>query len=176
MQVLNEDEKNKITYVGIGEITVGYEGDILKISSLGSCIGLVLFPKDSDFSKKIAIMGHVMLANAPKKNEKKIKNRWGPAKYADEAVPTMIGKLEKLGFHVSTINAKIVGGANMFGHGSKTLKIGQTNEKMIKRLLSQNKIPICKSFTGGDVGMSVKYIVKDHLLIVQPTGGQPIFL
>lgn len=176
MQAPIEDEQTKITYVGIGEIAIGYENDILKISSLGSCIGLILYPKNNNFGNKVAIMGHVMLANSPKKTAKKIKNRWGPAKYADEAVPTMIKKLEKIGIICANIEGKIVGGANMFGHGSRTLQIGKTNEKMIKRILSSYKIPIQKSFTGGDVGMSVKYVVKDHLLIVQPTGGQPIIL
>lgn len=176
MQAPKEDEKTRITYVGIGEIAIGHENDILKISSLGSCIGLILYPKNNNFGEKIAIMGHVMLADSPKKNEKKIHNRWGPAKYADEAVPTMIEKLEEFGIDSTRICAKLVGGANMFGHGSKSLQIGKTNEKKIKRLLSFYKIPIQKSFTGGDVGMSVRYIVKDHQLIVQPTGGQSIVL
>lgn len=176
MHMLRDYERSRITYVGIGEIALGYENDLLKISSLGSCIGLVLYPKNNNFCKKIAVMGHIMLAHSPKKGEKKIRNRWGPAKYADEAVPVMIRELEKQGLHITNISAKIVGGANMFGHGSKSLQIGKNNEKMIKKLLSENKIPIDKSFTGGDVGMSVKYIVKENLLIIQPTGEQPISL
>ena len=169
-------ENKRIAYVGIGEIVSGDEEDILKISSLGSCIGVVLFPKNTDYCSKVAVMGHIMLPNSPKEGGKKIHNRWGPAKYADKAVPAMIKMMEELGIKIDNIAAKIVGGANMFGHGSKTLQIGKNNEKMTKRLLSNSKIQIKRSFTGGDIGMSVIYIVEEDLLTVQPTGGAPIIL
>ncbi|MCK5158464.1 MAG: chemotaxis protein CheD [Candidatus Heimdallarchaeota archaeon] len=176
MDVPENYENKRIAFVGIGEIVSGDEEDILKISSLGSCIGVVLFPKNTDYSSKVAVMGHIMLPYSPKKGEKKIPNRWGPAKYAEKAVPTMILMMQELGIKVDNIGAKIVGGANMFGHGSKTLQIGKTNEKVTKKLLLDHKIQIKRSFTGGDIGMSVTYVVKDNLLTVQPTGGAPIIL
>ncbi|MHA1198298.1 MAG: chemotaxis protein CheD [Candidatus Heimdallarchaeaceae archaeon] len=168
-------EDKRIVYVGIGEIASGDETDILKISSLGSCIGVVLFPNDSE-SSKAAVMGHIMLPSSPKEGKKKIHNRWGPAKYADIAVPTMIETMVDLGIKKENIRAKIVGGANMFGHGSQTLQIGKNNEIETKKLLSKNKIHIQRSFTGGDIGMSVVYVVEKKLLTVQPTGGLPIIL
>ncbi len=175
MDTEKNSEEKRIAYVGIGEIVSGYENDILKISSLGSCIGVVLFPEDK-ISSRVAVMGHIMLPHSPKDGAKKIHNRWGPAKYADKAVPTMIEMMCDLGINIENIGAKIVGGANMFGHGSKTLQIGKNNEIITKKLLSKNKIHIQRSFTGGDIGMSVIYDVKDDLLTVQPTGGTPIIL
>ena len=176
MDAPTKQDNKKTEYVGIGEIVSGDENDILKISSLGSCIGVVLFPKDTEYNSKFAVMGHIMLPTSPKEGERKIHNRWGPAKYADKAIPTMIKMMEKLGIKVDNIVAKIVGGAHMFGHGSKTLQIGKNNEKMTKKLLSNHKIQIKRSFTGGDIGMSVIYVVKDNLLTVQPTGGVPIII
>lgn len=176
MDVQENYENKRIAFVGIGEIVSGEDEDILKISSLGSCIGVVLFPKNTDYCSKVAVMGHIMLPYLPKEGEKKIPNRWGPAKYAEKAVPTMIQMMQELGLKVDNIAAKIVGGANMFGHGSKTLQIGKTNEKVTKKLLLEHKIQIKRSFTGGDIGMSVTYVVEDNLLTVQPTGGAPIIL
>ncbi len=175
MDTAKNGENKNIAYVGIGEIISGDENNILKISSLGSCIGVVLFPKEN-INLKVAVMGHIMLPYSPKDGEKKIRNRWGPAKYADKAIPTMVEMMEKLGVKTENILAKLVGGANMFGHGSKTLAIGKNNEKVTKKLLSQHKIHIQRSFTGGDIGMSVSYDVEKNLLIVQPTGGTPIYL
>lgn len=176
MDAPKRQENKRIAYVGIGEIVSGDENDILKISSLGSCIGLILFPKNTDYSSKTAVMGHIMLPNSPKEGDKKIHNRWGPAKYADKAIPTMIEMMEKLGVKMDNIGAKIVGGAHMFGHGSRTLQIGKNNEIMTKRLLMNNKIQIKRTFTGGDIGMSVIYNVEEDLLTVQPTGGLPIII
>ena len=176
MDAPKECKNKRIAYVGIGEIISGDVENILKISSLGSCIGVVLFPKNPDYCSKVAVMGHIMLPYSPKDGEKKIPNRWGPAKYAEKAIPTMIQMMEELGINVDNIGAKIVGGANMFGHGSKTLQIGKTNERVTKKLLLDHKIQIKRSFTGGDIGMSVTYVVEDNLLTVQPTGGAPIIL
>ena len=169
----NENNDGKTTYVGIGEIVIGNENDILKISSLGSCIGLILFPKPGTFRVKVAIMSHIMLPTSPKDDAKPSGWKWGPAKYADKAVHTMFKQLKEVGVIQETIRAQVVGGAQMFGHGSKTLQIGQNNARETKKLLSELNIPIQKSFTGGDTGMSVVYYVNDNALRVRTTGGEP---
>jgi chemotaxis protein CheD len=172
----NETNDGKTTYVGIGEIVIGYENDILKISSLGSCIGLVLYPKPGSFHQKIAIMGHIMLPKSPSKDAKPTGRKWGPAKYADVAVHTMVVRLKEIGVYRETILAKMVGGAKMFGHGSKTLQIGKNNARETKRNLAELYIPIQRSFTGGDTGMSVIYNISSSSLIVRTTGGEPMRL
>ena len=164
------ENNGKTTYVGIGEIAIGYEDDILKISSLGSCIGLILYPKPGTFDKKVAVMGHIMLPTSPKKDAP-TGRKWGPAKYADKAVQTMVKQLLDIGVVLETIKAKMVGGAKMFGHGSKTLHIGRNNARETRRLLLDLNISILRSFTGGDTGMSVVYDVNKNTLIVKTTGG-----
>ncbi len=168
-------DKKVIKYIGIGEATIGYTNEILKISSLGSCIGLILYPTKQPLNQDMAIMGHIMLPSAGPKNNKTT-NRWGPAKYADEAVPYMIKQLEKKKFKPSDLSSKIVGGANMFGHASSTLKIGKTNAKITKRLLSENDVRIRRTFTGGDTGMSVVYDVSERSLIIKQTGGEEMVI
>ena len=55
MDAPTKQDNKKTEYVGIGEIVSGDENDILKISSLGSCIGVVLFPKDTEYNSKFAV-------------------------------------------------------------------------------------------------------------------------
>ena len=54
-------------FVGIAEIAIGHSGDILKITALGSCIGLVIYPISvNDISQRCAVFGHIMLSQSPK--------------------------------------------------------------------------------------------------------------
>ncbi len=171
---MSNDEVEKVTYIGIGEIALGHNGDILRISSLGSCIGLLIYSKNP-VNGNVAVIGHIMLPTSSK-TETKRENKWGPAKYADEAVPLMIKKLERASVKKENMSAKIVGGANMFGHGSQTLKIGKNNEIEVRRLLSEEKIELVRSYTGGDTGMSVTYIVKNNTMTIRLTGGEIVKL
>ncbi|MHA1227203.1 MAG: chemotaxis protein CheD [Candidatus Hodarchaeales archaeon] len=165
--------QNKTKYIGIGELELGFEGEILKIAALGSCIGLVFYPSKRNI-KKCAVMAHIMLSESP--DSKKSIKRWGPAKYADLAIPRMINLLEKEGIPKNKIEAKMVGGARMSGHGSITLRIGENNIFQVKNLLKEYKIPLKDSYTGGDTGMSVKFHIDSYLLIVTPTGGTSVYL
>lgn len=166
---------NHTHYVGIGEIKIGFAEDNLKISSLGSCIGLIIYPKDK-CPKKCAVMGHIMLPRSIKNERKSSKGRWGPTRFADLAVPAMIEQLEKVvgKSRRKSFVAKMIGGAEMFGYTKLTMKIGEENARVTKALLKEEKIHVIKEFTGGDTGMSVDFCVDDYTLTVKPTGGKPI--
>lgn len=160
-------------YVGIGEVKLGCLKDRLKITTLGSCIGLIIYP-DDDNPEKCAVMGHIMLPKSQGREPKKY--TFGPTRFADIAIPTMIKKLEKaVGKHRrKSFVANMIGGAEMFGYTKITLKIGKENAQVTKSLLKEQNIPLIKEFTGGDTGMSVEFRVTDYSLSVRPTGGKPI--
>ncbi len=174
-----EENSGQQYFVDIGQIKLGFEGDRLRISSLGSCIGLVLYPDDSN-PKKCAIMGHIMLPQSKEKDRKnpERKNRFGPTRFADIAIPEMIKRLEDASGRTrrKRFVAKMIGGAEMFGYTKLTLSIGKENAKMTKALLKKEKVPIIKEFTGGDTGMSVIFQVNDYILKVKPTGGKSIII
>lgn len=166
-------------FVDIGETRVGFYGDLLRISSLGSCIGLILYPDDAN-SKKCAVMGHIMLPKSRERDDNRPikKYRFGPRRFADIAIPAMIKDLVKetgKGRRKKFI-AKMIGGAQMFGYTKLTLRIGEENAEMTKKLLKEAKIPLVREFTGGDTGMSVTFTVSDYLLRVRPTGGKSIIV
>ena len=164
-------------YVDISQIVIGRSDDQLKIPALGSCVGLVIYPKNLQSPNRCAIMGHIML---PESHERKITKNQSkeelPAKYSDKAIPHMIEKLQQLGYPPKTFEAKLVGGAKMFGKSSDTLDIGKENIEASKNYLKLHKIPLAKQFTGGDRGMNVKFIVRDYKMVVTPTGGSSVIL
>ncbi len=168
--------QGKEKYVGIGEVHLGFSNDHLKISSLGSCIGLVIYPNDEN-NDRCATMGHIMLPKAPCNDlsKTKRKSKWKETRFADVAVPIMIRNLNKaIGYRSvrrEAFVAKMIGGAEMFGMTKLSYKIGKENTYMTKQLLKQNKIPLIKEFTGGDTGMSVDFNVSEYTLRIKPTGG-----
>ena len=169
--------ESKVKYVDISKIVTGYSNDILKIPALGSCIGLVIYPRNIPRPDRVAVMGHIMLPESHKKTNtiaQKKKNL--PGKFSDQAVPKIIAKLEKLGFSRRDLDAKMVGGAKMFSTSSDTLDIGKENTRVTTNLLHDFKIPLVKHFTGGDRGMKVRFNVKNYELLVTPTGKSPIIL
>ena len=176
-QLLNRERRDstpgKTHYVGIGEVKLGCSNDCLKITTLGSCIGLIIYPED-DNPEKCAVMGHIMLPKSQGREPKKY--TFGPTRFADIAITTMIKELEKaVGKHRrKSFVANMIGGAEMFGYTKITLKIGKENAQVTKALLKEEKIPLIKEFTGGDTGMSVEFRIADYSLIVRPTGGKPI--
>jgi chemotaxis protein CheD len=166
------DSKGKCTYIGIGEIAFGYPGDFLKISSLGSCIGLVIYPEINEISNRCAIMGHIML---PKAHGIKYRNKatklGRKAKYADEAIPAMIEALECQKRYSERLVAKMAGGAKMFGQKSVTFDIGKENSQVVKSLLKSMNIPLLRYHIGGETGMRVSFDVSNYNLFVTPIGG-----
>ncbi|MFX0209875.1 MAG: chemotaxis protein CheD [Candidatus Hodarchaeota archaeon] len=183
-----EHSSEKETYIDIGEIAIGNFGDLLKITSIGSCIALVLYPITiTEPRKRFAVMSHIMLPyypsgdNIPKnlreKNQKWYpEKRYGPAKYADKAVPLMIDILEEHGYHRKHCAAKLAGGAKMFEKTAFTLNIGKENIRVTKNLLKHNEISLSSYYAGGDIGMNVTFSVKDYRLIVKPTGKAAVIL
>ena len=175
--VLPNSFQFNVIYVNISKIVIGFSNEILKIPALGSCIGLVIYPRNITYPDRIAVMGHIMLPLSRKKMTTKTRTRnYPPAKYSDQAVPTMIAKLEKLGYSKGDLNAKMVGGAKMFTSSSDALDIGRENTRATINHLQEYKIPLVKHYTGGERGMKVNFIVKDYEMIVTPTGGSPIIL
>jgi chemotaxis protein CheD len=182
------DSKANIIEIRIGESAVGYAGDILKIVSVGSCIGLVIYPKHLVESERCAIMAYIMLAQSPPKGQlingitvsplikRKNDKDFGPVKIADKAVPIILNEFKKLGHSVKQLEAKMVGGAKLFSHPNGTLLIGKENVDYTKFLLDHYKIPLNNFLTGGESGMAVIFDVTTYQMIVTPVGGLPIAL
>ncbi|HWQ68051.1 MAG TPA: chemotaxis protein CheD [Methanospirillum sp.] len=153
------DQKD-LVIIGIGEWSVGTM--VMTTIGLGSCVGLILH----DDEKNIGGMAHVMLPKSSgKPNER-------AGKYADTAVEVLLKDLGAKGCKVSSLKAKLAGGASMFQNFSGNLNIGERNVDTIRELLKQLSIPIIRQDVGGTVGRTITYFPKENgrLVIRQADG------
>lgn len=150
--------------VGIGEIKVADNYEVINCLALGSCVAIILYePK-----LKVGAIAHVML---PESNgTKKAKNS---AKYADRAIKEMIRALKRRGAEKQKLIAKVVGGAHMFKvNDSFVNNVGSRNVMAARTILNYEGIKIISEDTGGDYGRSVKFYTTDGSLKICSKKGE----
>ena len=131
--------------VGISDLNVAKDGDVLVTYALGSCVGICLY----DPVMKIAGLSHIMLPSSqgfPPGQQ--------PYKFADTAIPILVRKMEQAGAQRIRLRAKIAGGAQMFAgvNNSSLANIGQRNVAAVKAELAKLRIAIIAEDTGKNYG------------------------
>ena len=132
--------------VGISDLAVSKSPDVLATYALGSCVGICLY----DEGNKIGGLAHIML---PSSKEVSIKND-NYKKYADSGIYLLVKELEKAGANMSSLKAKIAGGAQMFAT-SMIMSIGERNVKAVKTVLAAYKIGIVAQQVGDNFGRTL---------------------
>jgi chemotaxis protein CheD len=148
--------------VRMGELAVTRTpGDTLVSIGLGSCIGLCLI----DRRRQVIGLAHVMLpAGGPGDM---------PGKFAPSAVPALVSELKKLGAVPSSLEAILVGGAQMFSFGNSgagRLDVGARNEAATREALKEAKIPVLAHATGGSTGRTVRVTPDEPRVVVKEAG------
>lgn len=115
---------------------------------LGSCIGVGIF----DPVVKIGGLLHLMLPDSTS-----FKDTSKPAKFADLGIPLMLEEMVKNGASIMRMQAKLVGGAQMFtGMDEKmVLNIGMRNVEKVREILQGYKIKILSEEVGGNRGRTM---------------------
>ncbi|GAB6088212.1 chemotaxis protein CheD [Alkaliphilus crotonatoxidans] len=155
---------HNIIKVGMADLKVVKEPDILTTLGLGSCVGIALY----DRIKQIAGLAHIMLPSSIQ-----IKNNQNKAKFADTAIEMLIEEMVKQGASQGRLTAKIAGGAQMFSFGSSgsdLMKIGHRNTIATKEILNQFNIPILSEDTGGNYGRTIEFYSVNGDLLVKTIG------
>lgn len=136
--------------VGIADLKVGKETDVLATYALGSCVGICLYDAD----KKIAGLAHIMLPLSKDATGSKDtpENR---RRYADTGITELIQTMSLAGASTSRLTAKIAGGAQMFSTNSAVFNIGERNVAAVKKILSAYRIRIIAEETGLNYGRTV---------------------
>lgn len=134
--------------VGIADYKIARLPGRLITLGLGSCVGVTLY----DPIHKVGGLLHVMLPDSTQFN-----NVNKPAKFADLGIPLMIEEMKKMGVIVSRLEAKLVGGAQMFsGLDNKlNLNIGLRNTEKSREMLKNLGIPILAQEVGGNRGRTM---------------------
>ena len=127
--------------VGIADLNLVLDPGAIMTIGLGSCIGIALYDK----TLKVAGLAHIMLPDSTQ-----FKSNANPMKFADLAIPMLIGKMEEQGCKKRNLIAKIAGGASMFNFSDKSIisDIGKRNSEAVKKTLKDKSIPIVAEETG----------------------------
>ncbi|WP_110929438.1 chemotaxis protein CheD [Bacillus massiliglaciei] len=141
----------KVIKVGIADMAVVRSPDIIRTAGLGSCVGLVLFDK----RRGVGALLHVMLPDSSLAKAGAL----NPAKFADTAIKEMISQLSNLGIPLTSLKAKMAGGAQMFqfSTGSDLMRIGPRNVEAVRKELSDLKIEIIAEDVGGNNGRTIEF-------------------
>lgn len=146
-----------IITVGISDLAVSKNPDIIVTYALGSCVGICLYDK----TNQIGGMAHIMLPSSIE-----VSLNENGKKFADTGIYLLLKELERAGAKTSMLQAKIAGGAQMFT-GINTFNIGLRNIKAVKQVLEAYRIPIIAEETGDKIGRTIFYDLKSGALEVK---------
>jgi chemotaxis protein CheD len=134
--------------VGIADLKVGVKPERLITFSLGSCVGVSLY----DPLTGVGGLLHFMLPDSSQFN-----NVNNPAKFGDLGIIQLFNEVKRKGARVSSLQAKLAGGAQMFiGSNEKLmLDIGKRNASMARQVLNKLRIRIAAEELGGNRGRTM---------------------
>ncbi|MFL5607031.1 MAG: chemotaxis protein CheD [Gemmatimonadaceae bacterium] len=147
--------------VKVADYAVRRGPHVLATIGLGSCVAIALYDPDS----QVGALAHILLPNAAMSRETE-----NPAKFPETIVPVMLEEMRALGATTTArINAKIVGGASMFGQlaNGSGINVGERNLSATRDVLAARGIPIVAEDTGLDYGRSVYFHLADGRLEVR---------
>jgi chemotaxis protein CheD len=134
---------------------------------LGSCVGVVLY----DRTARLGGVAHIVLPSARGALDH-------PGKYADTAIPAMITDFNRrLGGKANArLNAKLVGGANMFqvepsARDNAGLNIGLRNQEAIEQILAALSISVIARDVGGTAGRRLTLDTASGIVTIRVPGG-----
>ena len=144
--------------VRVADYAVAAEGTIATIG-LGSCVAIALY----DSGSRVGGLAHILLPSTSLSRDTS-----NAAKFPETAVPLLLAEMRKLGAN-SMIEAKIAGGASMFGSllPSGGVNMGERNVIATREILAAHGIPIVGEDVGGDFGRSVYFDLRDGRMLVR---------
>lgn len=140
---------SEVVKVGMADLNICKNPDIITTLGLGSCIGIALY----DPVTKIGGLAHIMLPDSTK-----MKNNTNIAKFADTGIEELVHRMVAAGVSRSRLVAKIAGGAKMFEVSglSDVGNVGERNAEASKEKLKQLGIPLLAEDTGLNYGRTVE--------------------
>lgn len=139
----------EVIKVGMADLNVCKNPDIITTLGLGSCIGIALY----DPVTKIGGLAQIMLPDSTK-----MRNNSNIAKFADTGIEELLKRVIKEGASKTRLVAKIAGGAKMFEVSglSDIGNVGQRNAEASKAKLKELGIRLVAEDTGLNYGRTVE--------------------
>ncbi|MBU0571413.1 MAG: chemotaxis protein CheD [Candidatus Omnitrophica bacterium] len=142
----------------IGDVIITRNSeDHLVALGVGSCIIITLY----DLKNKIGAMAHAMLSLRSSGEAVGMKD----TRYIDAAVDMMLAKMTSAGSRKENLEAKLIGGSNMFPNIKSS--IGEKNIAGAREKLKKEGIEIVGEAVGGTQGRSVEFCVATKIVTVK---------
>jgi len=159
-------EATAIASAGLGELAVVKHSEMLLMArGLGSCIGIAVYEPHN----RIAALAHVMLPGpapaGPPADQ--------PARFADQAIVSIIAAVERLGGRPRDCIIKLAGGAQVIRLASKDdkLQVGKRNIAAVQEALERHGLRIAGQNVGGTVGRTLTVYAATGVTTVRLVGG-----
>lgn len=154
---------SEVIKVGMADLNIAREPDVLTTLGLGSCVGIALY----DPVSKVGGLAHIMLPDSTQ-----IKNNENKAKFADTAIVELIEKMLNIGAKRNRLIAKIAGGAHMFEFKNMNdmMSIGTRNIAAVLGGLEAMNIPVIAQDTGENYGRTIELYTHNGMLRVKTIG------
>ena len=142
--------------VRVGETAVAKGSETFRASGVGSCVIVTLY----DPKHRVGALAHALLPTSPRPRDRGASA--GGAKYVDTAIDAMLEKMRAYGAEKENLEAKIVGGANMFADFQSN--VGRDNVAAAKAKLEAEGIGLAGESVGGSIGRSVEFCVASGVV------------
>ena len=154
---------SEVIKVGMADLNICRDPDIITTLGLGSCIGIALY----DPSTKIGGLAHIMLPDSTK-----IRNNSNRSKFVDSGMEDMLKQLEEVGGSRRRLIAKLAGGAKMFDFAdeNENTSIGYQNVQAAKKILEELRIPLVAEDTGENYGRTIVFDPETNALEIRAVG------
>lgn len=154
---------NKMIKVGMADGNICHSPDAITTLGLGSCVGVVLYDKNT----KIAGLVHIMLPDSTK-----VRQNQNKAKFADTGIDMLVDRMARAGANTSMLTAKIAGGAQMFAFktNNEMLRVGERNVEAVKQKLKELGIRILAEDTGLNYGRTVEFYPETGDFVIKAVG------
>lgn len=151
--------------VKMGDMGEAASPAILKVTSLGSCLAVILY----DPVRKFGAIAHVMLPSCSSPELTLAR----PGKYADTAVEALLKSFP--GAARSSLRVWMIGGANMLSQiatGPQMLQIGRRNIEMVKKSLAAAGLFRYSEEIGGTTGRTVELDTQTGEVSIRVPSGE----
>jgi len=151
----------KVVKVRMAESHVGKAPQTLEAPGLGSCVAICFY----DPKLKVGGLAHAMLPSLSDWDG--TKPPANPMRFADYAIDWMISELKKLGSALDSLEAKVIGGADMFEVSRDNPEaIGTQTVKKVEEKLKSLEIKLMAEDVGENVGRSVSFDLETGIVTV----------
>ncbi|MFB6130991.1 MAG: chemotaxis protein CheD [Salinigranum sp.] len=146
--------------VGVSEYRVADAGETLVVYGLGACVAVALY----DSGAEIGALAHALL---PARREG---HDVAPGKFVDSAVRTMLREMVEAGAGYADVEARLVGGADVYELPDLSGDAGERNVAAARRELARLDIPVVAEAVGGTRGRAAEFDTATGTIRVRSVG------